>query len=72
MKKGKVKPSPFDPLDKEVLRAYNRGFEIGAKQQRESDIKCLIDLLDRVEEIHGIGEKTADKIREMFLIRFGK
>jgi hypothetical protein len=51
---------------------FNRGFDAGAKEQRESDIRCLVELLETLEELHGIGEKTADKIREMFLSRFGK
>lgn len=51
---------------------FNRGFDAGAKEQRESNIKQLIELLETLEEIHGIGQKTADKIREMFLSRFGK
>ena len=51
---------------------FNRGFTEGAKQQRESDIECMVDLLETLEELHGIGEITADKIRAMFLDRFGK
>ncbi|MDF2854210.1 MAG: hypothetical protein K0Q87_61 [Neobacillus sp.] len=51
---------------------FNRGFSAGAKEQREKDIEQLVDLLETLEDLHGIGEITADKIREMFLSRFGK
>lgn len=51
---------------------FNRGFTAGAKEQRETDIQQLVDLLETLEEIPGIGGKTAWKVREMFLSRFGK
>jgi hypothetical protein len=50
---------------------YDRGFDAGAKEQRESDINCLIDLLEGLEEWPGIGEVTAAKIRKHFLNKFG-
>jgi ERCC4-type nuclease len=51
---------------------FNRGFHAGAKEQRESDIECLVGLLEGLEEWSGIGEKTAYKIREHFMSKFGK
>lgn len=51
---------------------FNRGFAAGAKEQREADINQLINILEMLEELHGIGEITADKIREMFMSQFGK
>jgi hypothetical protein len=51
---------------------FNRGFDAGAKEQRESDIECLVSLLEGLEEWPGIGEVTAAKIREHFLNKFGK
>jgi hypothetical protein len=59
--------SPFHP---EVMAAWNRGFSAGAKAQRESDIEHLVKILEGLEEIPGIGEKTAWKIREFFLQKF--
>jgi hypothetical protein len=51
---------------------FNRGFHAGAKEQRESDIECLVGLLEGLEEWHGIGEVTAGKIREHFMSKFGE
>ncbi|MEH7093962.1 hypothetical protein [Neobacillus vireti] len=50
---------------------FNRGFDAGAKEQRESDIECLVNLLEGLEEWPGIGEVTAAKIRQHFLSKFG-
>jgi hypothetical protein len=61
-------PSPFQ---KEVMAAWNRGFSAGAREQRKSDIEHLVKILEGLEEIPGIGEKTAWKVREFFLQRFG-
>ena len=51
--------------------AYNAGFVAGAKQQRETDIENLFNLLQDLESIPGIGEKKAWNIREHFLNKFG-
>ena len=56
--------SPFHP---EVMKAWNRGFEAGAKRQNELDTQLMLEWLGKLEEIPGIGEKTAWKIREHFL-----
>jgi hypothetical protein len=50
---------------------YDRGFNAGAAEQRQSDINCLVDLLEGLEEWPGIGEVTAAKIRTHFLNKFG-
>jgi hypothetical protein len=69
LKKGKVNPSPLDPT---VMMAWNKGYDAGAKEQRESDIKNLFDLLKDLEGIPGIGEKRAEKLREYFLEKFSQ
>jgi hypothetical protein len=51
---------------------FNRGFDAGAKEQRESDIECLVSLLEGLEEWPGIGEVTAAKMQQHFLNKFGK
>lgn len=56
--------SPFHP---EIIAAWNRGFEAGAKRQNELDTKLMLEWLGKLEEIPGIGGKTAWKIREHFL-----
>jgi hypothetical protein len=56
--------SPFHP---EIMAAWNRGFEAGAKRQNELDTQLMLEWLGKLEEIPGIGEKTAWKIRENYL-----
>jgi nucleotidyltransferase/DNA polymerase involved in DNA repair len=67
MKKGTVSPSPVDPT---LMKAWNMGFNQGVKQQRESDIENLVTLLEGLEDIPGIGDKTASKIRMFLLQKF--
>jgi hypothetical protein len=67
------KPKLNYQLDLKLAEAavFNRGFQAGAKEQRESDIECLVGLLEGLEDWHGIGEVTAGKIREHFMSKFG-
>jgi hypothetical protein len=69
-----LKPKVNYQLDLKLTESliFNRGFDAGAKEQRESDIECLVSLLEGLEEWPGIGEVTAAKIREHFLNKFGK
>jgi endonuclease III len=67
IKRGQVKPSPLDPR---IMEAWNGGFKQGVKEQRESDIENLVNLLEGLEDIPGIGEKTATKLRMFFLDKF--
>jgi hypothetical protein len=55
----------------QVMQAWNCGFSAGAREQRKSDIEHLVKILEGLEEIPGIGEKTAWKVREFFLQKFG-
>ena len=52
--------SPFHP---DIMVAWNKGFEAGAKRQNELDTKIMLEWLESLEEIAGIGPKTAQKIR---------
>ena len=70
MKKEKGKASPS--LDPRILEAYNRGYDDGAKAQRLADIEHTVAFLENLEQLQGIGEKTAWKIRELFLNQYGK
>jgi hypothetical protein len=67
------KPKVNYQLDLKLTESliFNRGFDAGAKEQRESDIESLVGLLEGLEEWPGIGEITAGKIREHFLSKFG-
>ena len=68
-KKGKANSSPLDP---HLMAAWNAGFNQGVKQQRESDIENLVNLLEGLEDIKGVGDKTAEKLRMFFLNKFEK
>lgn len=70
--KKKVEGMPkASPLDPQLMQAFNRGFSAGSKQQRESDIGHLVKWLEQLEEVPGIGEKTASKVTRYFLEKFG-
>ncbi len=56
--------SHFHP---DIMAAWNKGFEAGAKRQNELDTKIMLEWLGSLEEIAGIGPKTAQKIRERCL-----
>lgn len=64
-------PASFYPLIT-TEEAYNHGFHDGAKQQREADINNLVNLLEGLESIKGIGDKKAMEIRMFFLGKFDK
>lgn len=51
--------------------SWFHGFEAGAKQQREADIRNLADMLNDLETIPGIGEFRAWQIRKHFMSKFG-
>jgi len=56
-----------EKVAEQVMQAWNNGFNAGAKCQNELDTKLMLEWLGKIEEIPGIGEKTAWKIREHFL-----
>jgi hypothetical protein len=56
--------SPFHP---EIMAAWNRGFEAGAKRQNELDTQLMLEWLGKLEEIPGIGPKIAWRIQEHYL-----
>jgi hypothetical protein len=55
----------------QVMQAWNRGFSAGAREQNKQDTELMLEWLGKLEEIPGIGEKTAWKVREFFLKQFG-
>lgn len=42
--------------------SFKAGFEVGARRQKESGNQILLDILCRLNEIPGVGLKTAAKI----------
>lgn len=71
LRKLKREKKHASPLDPKLMAAWNKGFAAGAREQRKSDIEYLVRILEGLEEIPGIGEKTAWKVREYFLQQFG-
>ncbi|MBM4762731.1 hypothetical protein [Bacillus sp. B15-48] len=67
IKRGMQSPSPLTRRQLEPI--YNRGFDDGAKAQREADIKYVVQLMEDVEDIPGVGKVTAEKLREYFKIK---
>ncbi|KMY49211.1 hypothetical protein [Peribacillus loiseleuriae] len=61
------KVSPFNP---DIMTAFNRGYAAGAKQQQESDADKFVKLLENLETVPGIDEKTAAKIAKYFMQQF--
>lgn len=57
------KPKPMDP---NLIAAYNRG---KAYQEKE-DVGKLVQCLDTLEEIPGVGKSLADRINKHFLRYF--
>ncbi|RAK21121.1 hypothetical protein B0I26_10373 [Anoxybacillus vitaminiphilus] len=55
------------PFRLEIMTAWNRGFDAGAKRQNELDTKIILEWLGKLEEIPGIGSKMAWRIREHYL-----
>lgn len=66
-----LKNKKVKPVNPQITLAFNRGFSSGAKEQRKSDITHLVATLENLEQVPGIGTKTAWKVREYFLKRFG-
>lgn len=58
---------PADDFRSEIMTAWNRGFEAGAKQQNELDTQLMLKWLGKLEEIPGIGPKMAARIGEHWL-----
>jgi hypothetical protein len=56
-----------EKVAEQVMQAWNRGFNAGAREQNKQDTELMLEWLGKLEEIPGIGEKTAWKIREHFL-----
>jgi hypothetical protein len=58
---------PSSPLHPEIMKAWNRGFSAGAKEQNQLDTKLILEWLGKLEEIPGVGPKMAWRIREHYL-----
>ena len=69
----RVSSKPTQPVNLKLLEqvAYDRGFNEGAAEQRRLGIQSVIKLLEGLEDMPGIGEKTAWKIREVIMNKFG-
>lgn len=45
-----------------IKQEWNQGFAAGASNQRKQDLKSFMDVMNSLETIKGIGEKTKNKI----------
>lgn len=58
-------------LPNEIFNSmWNKGYQVGAKEQRQSSIEHLSKALQTLEDLPGIGEKRAWQIREHFMQLF--
>jgi hypothetical protein len=67
LRKIKREKKVASPLDTKLMEAWNRGFNAGAREQNKQDTELMLEWLGKLEEIPGIGEKTAWRIREHYL-----
>ncbi|OAO77609.1 hypothetical protein A0O32_2474 [Anoxybacillus flavithermus] len=67
MKRKQEREKTTSPFHPDIMAAWNKGFEAGAKRQNELDTKLMLEWLGKLEEIPGIGPKMAWKIREHYL-----
>ncbi|MBO0961468.1 hypothetical protein J1P26_17315 [Neobacillus sp. MM2021_6] len=70
LKKERVIPSPAVNLKLLEQLAYDRGYNDGAVAQRKLDIESVVKILDGLEDMPGIGEVTANKIRYLVSSKF--
>jgi hypothetical protein len=67
--KRDMKPKLNYQLDLKLTESliFNRGFDAGAKEQREANIECLVDLLEGLEEWPGHRGKNGSEDTGAFL-----
>lgn len=57
-----------EKLSLSLKKAFDAGFTRGVVEQSEADQKNLLSFFDSLEQIDGIGKKTAWKVREAFIL----
>jgi hypothetical protein len=67
LRKLKREKKPTSPLDPILMEAFNKGFSAGAREQNKLDSELMLEWLGKLEEIPGIGQKMAWRIREHYL-----
>jgi len=75
MSKSKMRKrvkNPVSPLNKEIMKAYSNGYQDGARMQRLADFKQMMNWINSLQEISGVGERTAFKIGHYFLKNFSE
>lgn len=72
LKRRKEERTPAPPVNLKLLEqiAYNRGYDQGAMDQRKQDIQSVLNILDGLEDMPGIGKATANKIRYLVASKF--
>lgn len=62
-----AKVSPLDPV---LMQTWNKGYAAGQKEATNIFHKFLEERMQTIQDIDGIGEKTAWKIHEHFIRGF--
>lgn len=60
------------PLNPELMKAWNKGRESGRKEATEMFYEFIKERMEALEEIGGIGSKTAFKVQMHFLSEMEK
>lgn len=60
------KPSPMNP---HLIQVWNKGREAGKKEATELFHEFLTERMQTLQDIPGIGEKTAWKVHQHFIER---
>lgn len=55
-----------------IDQAEQRGFEKGVAAGRDQTINFIVEWFSKLEDVPGIGPKTAERIRNEFLRKYGK
>lgn len=59
-----MKINPLDPI---YMKGFNDGMKTGEKQALEKFYNFIVDRMSTIQEVEGIGEKTAWKIHRHLL-----
>ena len=62
----------IDPLDPAYMKGFNAGLKAGKNQAAALMSDFIVERMESLQDVPGIGEKTADKVSFHFLDRMEK